>query len=113
VETLALRLDERDYATGDVIVRQGDEGRTFFVIADGSVEVHEDDELRRLESSGDFFGEIALLRDVPRTATVTAVPPVATLAMDREDFLAGIGAHARSTSAAEAVVTDRLGPARV
>jgi MFS family permease len=108
VETLALRLQEREHAPGEAIVRQGEEGRSFYVIAGGRVEVHEDGELRRCLETGGFFGEIALLRDVPRTATVTAVTPVTTLAMDREDFLAGIGAHARSGSAAEAVVTERL-----
>jgi MFS family permease len=111
VETLTLRLQQREHAAGDVIIRQGEEGDTFFVIADGSVEVREDGELRRREGSGDFFGEIALLRDVPRTATVTAITPVTTLAMDREDFLAGVGSHARSATVAEAVVSDRLGAA--
>jgi MFS family permease len=113
VETLALRLQPRQHEAGEVIVRQGDAGDTFYVIADGTVEVHRDGELRRRQDAGDFFGEIALLRDVPRTATVTAVGPVSTLAMQREDFLAGIGAHARSAVAAEAVVTDRLDGARV
>lgn len=112
VETLALRLEERRHDEGEVIVRQGDEGHTFYVIADGTVEVRADGELRRRQEPGDFFGEIALLRDVPRTATVTALTPVTTLAMEREDFLAGIGAHVRSAGAAEAVVTDRLGSPR-
>jgi hypothetical protein len=113
VETLALRLEPRRHAPGEVIVRQGDDGDTFYVIADGTVEVHRDGALRRRQDAGEFFGEIALLRDVPRTATVTALGPVTTLAMQREDFLAGIGAHARSAVAAEAVVTDRLDGARV
>jgi MFS family permease len=112
VETLTLRLDEREHAPGDAIVRQGDEGQSFYVIASGTVEVHEDGELRRRMGAGEFFGEIALLRDVPRTASVTALTPVTTLAMDREDFLAGIGAHARSAGAAEAVATERLGSPR-
>jgi hypothetical protein len=112
VETLALRLQTREHAPGDVIVRQGDQGDTFYVIADGTVEVRSDGELRRRQGVGEFFGEIALLRDVPRTATVTALGAVTTLGMQREDFLAGIGAHARSAVAAETVVTDRLDAAR-
>jgi MFS family permease len=113
VETLTLRLDERRHAPGDVIVRQGDEGRSFFVIADGTVEVREDGVVRRRLETGGFFGEIALLRNVPRTATVTAITPVTTLAIAREDFLAGVGAHPRSIRAAETVVSDRLGTAHV
>jgi CRP-like cAMP-binding protein len=112
VETLALRLEQRAYPPGETIVRQGEAGRTFYVVAAGTAEVHEDGVLVRRIDAGGFFGEIALIRDVPRTATVTAITPVTTLGMDREDFLAGIGAHARSASAAEAVVVDRLGSAR-
>jgi CRP-like cAMP-binding protein len=109
VETLTLRLDEREHAAGEAIVSQGEEGHTFFVIVHGTVEVRSDGDLRRRQAAREFFGEIALLRDVPRTATVTALTPVTTLAMERNDFLAGIGAHARSAGLAEAVVTDRLG----
>jgi MFS family permease len=108
VETLALRLRERSHPAGEPIVRQGEPGDTFYVIADGTVEVQVDGAVRRQEGAGEFFGEIALLRDVPRTATVTALTPVTTLALDREDFLSGVGAHARSASVAEAVVTERL-----
>jgi MFS family permease len=107
VETLALRLTERRYRAGEAIVAEGEEGRTFHVIADGVVEVREGGEFRRRQDAGDFFGEIALLRDVPRTATVTAITDVTTLAMDRDDFLAGVGAHARSARLAESVVAER------
>ena len=61
-----------------------------------------DDVPRRELGAGDFFGKIALLNDVPRTATVTAVDAVETFVVDREQFLDSIGAHARSTVVAEA-----------
>jgi CRP-like cAMP-binding protein len=83
-------------------------GEEFFVIADGSVDVEVDGELRRTEHAGDFFGEIALLRDVPRTATITAIEPVSALVIDRDQFLAAVGAHPRSAGAAEAVAGERL-----
>jgi predicted MFS family arabinose efflux permease len=108
VETLSLRLARGRYPAGTPIVRQGEPGRTFYVIDGGEVDVHADGAFRRREVPGEFFGEIALLRDVPRTATVTAATDVETLEMRREDFLEGIGAHARSAGIAEAVAAERL-----
>jgi cyclic nucleotide-binding protein len=58
--------------------------------------------------AGDFFGEIALLRDVPRTATVTARRDARLYVLDREAFLSGVGPHRHSTDAAERVATTRL-----
>ena len=108
VENLALRAGLRRCAAGEAIVTQGDVGDAFFVIADGRVRVAIDGELRRHEGPGEFFGEIALVRDVPRTATVTAVDPVEVLVVDREHFLGAIDAHPRSARAAESVARDRL-----
>jgi hypothetical protein len=108
LENLALRLEERHFAPGETIVRQGDVGDAFYVIAGGEVEVEIDGVFRRREGEGDFFGEIALLRDVPRTATITAGDAVTALEIDREAFLAAIGAHNRSSGAAESAATDRL-----
>jgi hypothetical protein len=108
LENLALRLTERRYGAGERIVSQGDAGDSFFVIADGEVAVEVDGVFRRRQRPGDFFGEIALLHDVPRTASVTAVGPVNALVIGREHFLAGVGAHARSAGAAEAIARDRL-----
>ena len=108
LETLALRLRERRYAAGDRIVSQGEVGEAFYVIAEGTVAVTVDEVPRRELGAGDFFGEIALLHDVPRTATVTAVDAVDTLVVDREQFLDSIGAHARSTVVAEDVASARM-----
>jgi CRP-like cAMP-binding protein len=57
---------------------------------------------------GDFFGEIALIRDVPRTATVQAMTPSRLYALEREDFLAAVTGHSAVRSAGEAVVSERL-----
>ena len=108
LENLALRLEERSYRAGAPIVRQGETGDSFFVIAEGEVDVEVDGAFRRREGPGEFFGEIALLRDVPRTASVTAVGTVTALVIEREQFLAGVGAHARSSDAAENVAGERL-----
>jgi Cyclic nucleotide-binding domain/Major Facilitator Superfamily len=107
-ENIALRLTERGYGPGERIVKQGEVGDSFFVIADGEVQVQVDGATRRVQHAGDFFGEIALLRDVPRTASVSAVGPVTVLVIDREEFLVGVGGHPRSAHAAERVVAERL-----
>jgi CRP-like cAMP-binding protein len=57
---------------------------------------------------GDYAGEIALLRDVPRTATVTAVTDIDVFALSREDFLSAVSAHVASREAAEAAMGTRL-----
>ena len=108
IENLALRAQRGNFDAGTDIIAQGDEATGFYVIEDGSVEVYVDGALRREEGVGEYFGEIALLRGGPRTATVRAATPVRALALEREDFLDGIGAHARSAGAAEAVVVERL-----
>lgn len=85
----AHRMVREEFSPGAVIVRQGDVGNIFYVIAGGKAEVEavQDGRTHRNElSSGDFFGEIALLHDVPRTATVRAVEPLTTYALSRTDF---------------------------
>jgi CRP-like cAMP-binding protein len=67
-----------------------------------------DDGTFRPLSHGDHFGEIALLRDVPRTATVRAVEPLRLYAIARDEFIAAVTGHAPTRAVAENVVTSRL-----
>ena len=62
----------------------------------------------RHEGPGEFFGEIGLLRDVPRTATISAVEDTELLALDRDDFLDAVTGQIEARSAAEDIVTRRL-----
>jgi MFS family permease len=109
LEGLAARLALIRAPAGEQIVRQGDPGDRFYVIASGRVEVSIDGSVQATQGPGEHFGEIALLRDVPRTATVTARTDVELFALERDDFLAAVTGHAASAEAAEAVVGARLG----
>jgi hypothetical protein len=109
LEGLASRLVPVDAAAGETIVTQGETGDRFYVIASGQVEVSIDGQAQANQGPGDHFGEIALLRDVPRTATVRATEDTELFALERDDFVAAVTGHAASAEAAEAVVGARLG----
>lgn len=91
------------------IVRQGEEGNALFVIEHGEVDVFEHEVHRRVEGPGEHFGEIALLRDVPRTATVRAKSDVSVLVLDRPEFLAAVGSYRRARVTLDEVASSRLG----
>ena len=97
---------------GQAVFEQGAHGDRFYVIADGEVDVSIDGEHVRRQSQGEGFGEIALLRDTPRTATVTAVAPTTLIALDRDAFLTAVTGHPGSVMAAEGIVAARLAHAR-
>jgi len=108
IERLAASLEVVRVAAGDEVIRQGEEGDRFYVLRDGSVEVEADGKPVGRFGPGYFFGEIALLRDVPRTATVRAVSDVDLVALDRDSFVGAVTGHAASSSAADEVVGARL-----
>lgn len=93
---------------GEQIIAEGDSGDRFYLIAAGEVEVHVNGDFRRNQSTGDSFGEIALLHAVPRTATVTALPGCRLFALDREHFISAVTGHRRSNEAAGSVAARRL-----
>jgi predicted MFS family arabinose efflux permease len=107
-EHLAVKLVPVSVAAGDTVFRQGDHGDRFYVVEDGRCEIAIDGEKVADAWPGETFGEIALLRDVPRTATVTAVDDTKLLALERDDFIAAVTGHAPSREAADAVVGARL-----
>jgi MFS family permease len=112
IERLARELVPVHAAARDTVVREGDAGDRFFVVDSGELEVTVDGTRVRTLGPGDHFGEIALLRDVPRTATVTAVGEVNLYALDRDEFIAAVTGHAPSIEAADAVISQRLSTAR-
>lgn len=87
IKRLADRMDEQRFMEGATIVREGDAGDSFYVIAEGEARVSDRNGrvLSRL-IPGDFFGEISLMDGGPRTATVTAATKLTALALSRSDF---------------------------
>lgn len=111
LEALAARLEPRHAAAGDVVFAQGAPGDELYLVDSGRVAVAVDGATVAELGPGESFGEIALLRDVPRTATVTAVAETALYGLEREEFLTAVTGHAQSHAAAETLVTSRLSPA--
>lgn len=112
LEHLAARLVPLRIEPGTVIVREGDEGDRFYLVAEGELEISQGDVPISELGPGGYFGEIALLRDIARTATVTAKTSAVLYALDREEFLAAVTGHPQSAEAAETVMSARLaGPA--
>ncbi|CAN5347613.1 hypothetical protein BH20ACT13_BH20ACT13_18960 [soil metagenome] len=108
LEHLAGRLVPMRLEPGTIIVREGDSGDRFYIVAEGAVEVSQIGAVVSELESGGYFGEIALIRDIPRTATVTARTDVVLYALDREDFLAAVTGHPQAAEAAETVMSARL-----
>ncbi len=108
LEHLAARLVSLRVEPDTVIVRQGDAGDRFYIVVDGDVDISVDGTVVSELGPGAYFGEIALVRDMPRTATATARTPVVLYALERDDFLAAVTGHAPSAAAAERVASARL-----
>lgn len=86
LQQVAQLADELDLAEGATLIREGERGREFIVIAEGTVRVSRNGKPIRDLGAGDFIGEIALVADVPRTATVTATSPVRLLVVTDRAF---------------------------
>jgi MFS family permease len=108
LEGLAHAVQTRAFADGETIIRQGDEGDLFYAIAEGQVDVRVDGIHVATNRRPEGFGEIALLRKVPRTATVIAEGPVVLYALDGAAFVTVVTGHDATRRRAEAVATSRL-----
>ena len=112
LESLARALAPLTLSAGTDVIREGEDGDRFFVIADGEVDVVASGRHVSTLRRGDGFGEIALLHDVPRTATVTARTDVHLYALEREIFLVTLTGHAASHRSAHELADRRLAEAR-
>ena len=108
MEQLSGRLRRIEVAPGDVVVTEGEAGDLFYVIESGHLDARSNGSLLSSMGPRDTFGEIALLRDVPRTASVVATAPSVLYVMEREDFLAAMTGDHEVRSRAELVATRRM-----
>jgi predicted MFS family arabinose efflux permease len=108
IENVSRRVDSVHVHAGETVVREGDSGDRFFLVAEGRLDVSCERGAYPPVGAGDVFGEIALLQDVPRTATVTARDDCLLYVLDRESFLWAVFSHASAAGAARRVVSERL-----
>ena len=108
VEQLSDQLVPFTYEPGDELIREGEPGDRYYLLERGRVAVSQAGQQVREQGPGDSFGEIALLRDVPRTATVRALEPVETLTLSRDDFLGTLCGQTTSRRIADSIVMERV-----
>jgi predicted MFS family arabinose efflux permease len=107
LERIAGKLQSHELAADVTVITEGDEGDLFYLIAEGRVLVtRQGRDLAEL-GPGDGFGEIALLRDVPRTASVITLEPTRLLSLERDEFLTAVTGTSGSVRAADAMVDER------
>ncbi len=106
-ERLATHLAPMSVDPGEFVIRAGEVGDRFYIVSDGELEISADG-MRKTAGEADYFGEIALLRDVPRTATVKALVETKLYALQREDFLAAVTGHEAAHAAGREVTEERL-----
>ena len=103
-----MNWERVEVTAGTRVIRQGDPGDRFYIVTRGRLAVEVDGRVMATLSDGDQFGEIALLRNVPRTATVTAIEPTELLALGRDAFLAAVTGSRPSSIRANELVDRRL-----
>ena len=111
IERLARNATAISAAAGVPVVRQGDHGDRYYLVVSGELEVRIDGQLRGTLTAGQSFGEIALLRDVPRTATVVPTVNAELVAIERDEFVTAVTGHPRSLGEVHAVVHGHLATA--
>jgi hypothetical protein len=108
IEGLAAALTPVQLRAGAVLIRQGDLGGSYYAIAEGELDVLQDGQFLRRCGRGEGVGEIALLRAIPRTATVIARTAATVYELDREPFLTAVLGHAPTLRQADRIADARL-----
>jgi len=108
LEQLAMRVRPLSVPAGTVVIREGEGGDVFYLIESGQVDVIRDGKLVATLGAGQYFGEIALLHDVPRTATCVARSDAKLYELERRVFLSAVSGNEQSHATIEDIVTGRL-----
>jgi hypothetical protein len=108
LERVARNTVPLEIPAGHVLIRQGEVGDRFYVVAAGELTVSADGRDVATHGPGGYVGEIALLRDVPRTATVTAATDARLLSLERDEFLRALTGHEPAHAAAQTTTDERL-----
>jgi CRP-like cAMP-binding protein len=106
-ERVAANLVPQSVHAGEVVIRGGDVGDRFYIVGDGELDILAEG-FHTTAHRSDYFGEIALLRDVPRTATVKAIVDSELYALQRDDFLEAVTGVEAAHAAGHAVAEKRL-----
>jgi MFS family permease len=106
-ERVAANLVPLSVQAGELVIRAGETGDRFYIVGAGELDISAEG-LHTTAHAADYFGEIALLRDVPRTATVKAIVDSELYALRRDDFLAAVTGHTAAHAAGQAVADERL-----
>jgi CRP/FNR family cyclic AMP-dependent transcriptional regulator len=110
LEDVAHIADELDLPSGKVMAKEGDRGREFFVLLDGEAKVTKGEQQINTMRKGDFFGEIALVTQMPRTASVTATTDVRVLVITERDFAALLKRAPEVSRCVAEVLAERIAP---
>jgi MFS family permease len=111
-ERVASSLFPISVSAGELVIRAGDDGDRFYIVRDGEFDIDAGGH-HSTAHEADYFGEIALLRNVPRTATVKATVDSQLYALRRDDFLAAVTGHYAAQAAGEAVADARLAASKL
>jgi hypothetical protein len=109
LESLARDLEPLTVSQGTIVIKEGDRGDRYYAVGEGELAVSRDGENLRTISRGDGFGEIALIRDVPRQATVIATTDALLYTLQKEPFLQAVTGHARTITTVRTIITGHLG----
>jgi cyclic nucleotide-binding protein len=109
LEGIARDLVSLTVSQGTVVIKEGERGDCYYAVAEGELAVSRENQFLQMVSRGEGFGEIALVRDVPRQATVTAATDASLYTLDRGLFVQTVTSHATTMSAVEGVISRHLG----
>jgi CRP-like cAMP-binding protein len=109
LEGIARDLEPLTVPKGTVVIKEGESGDCYYAVAEGELAISREGQSLQVVSRGDGFGEIALIRDVPRQATVTATTDASLYTLNKEMFVQAVTGHTATISAVGRIIAGHLG----